>query len=92
MRKSVWYDPFSRRSFPASRYEDADGTPVTGEDEDGIWWGTNRAYWVIDPRGQLLELTGFLGPTPYHMYLRVESKEAALAVGAKRGLKEMQVD
>lgn len=40
---------------------DANGVAPFGEDDDGFWWGTSRAAWVLSDADTLIECWGDLG-------------------------------
>jgi len=45
---------------------DARGTAVVGSDEEGMWWGTERAAWILEGDGlALVEVWGTLCGEPY---------------------------
>jgi len=44
---------------------DAEGHPLAGSDEMGVWWGTERAVWVLSQQYYTVEVWGWMGPDPY---------------------------
>lgn len=44
---------------------DAHGVDVIGEDEHGIWWGTERAAWMISHTYYTVDVWGHLHGKPW---------------------------
>jgi hypothetical protein len=50
---------------------DAKGVDIVGDDENGTWWGTNRAAWLLERRplhggpATVVRVDGFLASEPW---------------------------
>lgn len=96
----TWFDAETHETFSDSEHDvvDANGQLLVGEDEDGFWWGTPRALWVVgddmegaewDRRGRTPEVFtvhGFLGSSPYTMYLMTANAQAAKVYAECHGM------
>lgn len=44
---------------------DREGHPLVGYDEMGMWWGTERAVWVLSQQTYTVEVWGYCGADEY---------------------------
>jgi hypothetical protein len=44
---------------------DVHGVDVMGADEHGLWWGTERAAWVLSEQAYTVEVWGHVGSEAY---------------------------
>ena len=60
-------DPVEETRYEAHEYLDPYGQELLGEDEHGLWWGTERAAWVLSPgpiEGRVVRVVGKATLTP----------------------------
>jgi hypothetical protein len=57
---STFVDPETGERYAPYERLDPHGTPLIGEDEWGLWWGTERAAWVLS-EGSTSRLVRFTG-------------------------------
>jgi hypothetical protein len=54
-------DPVSGERYGPWGRQDPHGQDLIGDDEEGLWWGTERAAWVLSPgpiHGRFVRVTG----------------------------------
>lgn len=54
-------DPETGERLPDDAVFDAHGVELIGADDHGLWWGTERACWVLSEGGPVVEASGFIG-------------------------------
>jgi hypothetical protein len=64
---------------------DAHGVDLIGFDEDGFWWGTERAAWVLFEHPYVVIVHGTLGRHPWDGYF-VGTEEAAIEYAETHGV------
>lgn len=47
--------------LPDDTVFDAHGIELIGADDNGLWWGTERAAWVLSEGQTLVRASGFIG-------------------------------
>jgi len=70
---------------------DAHGTPLIGMDDDGFWWGTERAAWVLHEYPFVVVVHGTLGCRPWDGYF-VGTEEAAIEYAETHGVTVGEVE
>jgi hypothetical protein len=71
---------------------DSEDCDIVGcDDEFGIWWGTERAAWVLSEQPNVVVVNGFIGPNAYVGYF-VGTAEEARHYAKTHGVKDIEVD
>lgn len=58
---SFFVDVITGERYEALDFEDPYGQELVGDDLEGLWWGTERAAWVLSPgpiHGRFVRVTG----------------------------------
>jgi hypothetical protein len=90
-------DPETGEAFdkPNDCGTDVHGTDVVGEDENGMWWGTDRAAWLLgDPpvrKAYLVRVDGFLASEPWTGFFigRRGVERRAVSYARRRAVKDV---
>jgi len=69
-------DPETGDRLPDDEKWDAEGEPIIGSDDDGTWWGTERAAWVLREWPSVCIVYGWMGPDVYVGYFVGPTSEA----------------
>ena len=72
------------RRIGADVFEDSDGMLLLGEDDDGMWCGTERAALQIEPNAtSVYVVNGYIAAMPFIGYYAAPSPESALTFAHK---------
>ena len=71
--------------------EDSEGQPLAGSDDFGVWWGTERAAWVLSEQYYTVVVNGFIGPMPYMGHF-VGTVEEAIHYAREHGVKDITAE
>jgi hypothetical protein len=70
-------DPVSGERLHRTEQWDADGMRLVGEDDDGIWWGTERAALFLSDSWQSVTIHGWFGSQEFvGHFICLDAKEA----------------
>jgi hypothetical protein len=70
---SGFVDPWERKAIEGCY--DSIGTELIGDDEHGMWWGTERAVWPLS-FGAVIHVRGYVGAVEYDGYFLGTEDEA----------------
>lgn len=62
---AYFLDPETNDRLGDDEKEDVHGQDLIGVDDDGIWWGTDRAAWVLSTHQTTCYVHGWQGNHPY---------------------------
>jgi hypothetical protein len=77
--------------FEESEFEDSEGQPLIGEDDRGVWWGTERAAWKLSDVWYTVVVTGYRGSQPYFGHFIGTVYEATM-YAREHGVKDIVVE
>ena len=84
-------DPDTRERLPDDAVFDAHGVDLVGADEEGLWWGTERAAWVLCARGDLVRVSGWLGASTWDGFF-IGSAAQAERYAESHGVRHMHIE
>jgi hypothetical protein len=83
-------DPNTGDRLEGDALFDCEGCAIVGSDDEGTWWGTERAAWVLSEQYYSVIVNGYLGADPYVGYFIGTSEEARF-YAMTHGVKDIEV-
>jgi hypothetical protein len=71
-----FFDPETGERLPDDTVFDTHGVELIGADDSGLWWGTERACWVLSERGAAVRASGFIGSETWDGFFIGSESEA----------------
>lgn len=91
----TFYDPIEHSTLADDELDDANGRELIGDDDHGLWWGTERAFWVLEAGESARELIVVTGEDkwghPFDGYF-YGSPARVIAFVLRYRLKNMRLD
>lgn len=84
-RAACFVDPVSGERLADTDTCDAHGTDLIGVDEYGVWWGTERAAWVLHEHPFTVQVRGRIGRLAWEGHF-VGTEDAAIEYAETHGV------
>jgi hypothetical protein len=84
-------DPVTGERFDDDEKVDVHDRDLIGSDDDGTWWGTSRAVYVLSQGTTVVHVQGNLGSTPWQGWF-ASTRDEAVAYATKRGVTGTQTE
>jgi hypothetical protein len=83
-------DPNTGNRLEGDALFDCEGCAIVGSDDEGTWWGTERAAWVLSEQYYSVVVNGYLGADYYIGYF-IGTVEEARHYAMTHGVKDITV-